>query len=260
MGMAPENAPVVLQVNELKKVFSRKGTADVVAVDGISFEVRAGECVGLVGESGSGKSTTSSMIMRMTDPTSGEIVLDGVNVANLPKKQLKELYRHVQMVFQDPCGSFDPRRTLGDGIAEGLRNYKGASRAQALEQAREMLQHVGLPADFSERFAREVSGGQRQRAAIARAMVLQPKLLICDEATSALDVTVQQSIVELLGRMRRETGMAMLFICHDIALAQTICDRILVMEHGKIVEQGDARQVISNPQHPYTKQLVDSVL
>lgn len=260
MAMAPKNAPVVLQVNELRKVFSRKGTAGVVAVDGISFAVRQGECVGLVGESGSGKSTTSSMIMRMTDPTSGEIMLDGVDVANLSRKHLKELYRHVQMVFQDPRGSFDPRRTLGDGIAEGLRNYQDMSRAQALECAQEMLRHVGLPAEFAQRFAREVSGGQCQRAAIARAMALRPKLLICDEATSALDVTVQQSIVELLGAVREETGMAMLFICHDIALAQTMCDCILVMERGRIVEQGNAREVISNPRHPYTKQLVDSVL
>lgn len=134
MVMTSENAPVVLQVSELRKVFSRKGTEDVVAVDGVSFTIHQGECMGLVGESGSGKSTTSSMIMRMVDPSSGEIVLDGIDVVNLPRKRLKELYRHVQMVFQDPRGSFDPRRTLGDGIAEGLRNYQ-ACRAHRLSTA-----------------------------------------------------------------------------------------------------------------------------
>lgn len=253
-------APVVLQVNDLRKVFSRKGTDDVVAVDGSSFSLRAGECVGLVGESGSGKSTTSSLIMRMIEPTAGKVMLDGVDVFALPTRKLSDLYRHVQMVFQDPRGSFDPRRTLGAGIAEGLRNYRGMSRTAALARAKELLEHVGLPAEFSKRYAREVSGGQCQRAAIARAIALEPKLLICDEATSALDVTVQQGIVSLLGRLRAESGMAVLFVCHDIALAQQMCDRILVMAGGKIVESGDAHTVISNPQHPYTRQLVDSVL
>lgn len=253
-------APIILEVRDLLKVFRCNGRSDVVAVDGISFSVRAGECVGVVGESGSGKSTMVGMIMRLIDATSGQVLVDGRDVLALHGRQVRELYRDVQMVFQNPVGSFDPRQTLVQGVAEGMRNLRGVSRAQAALRAEELLARCGLPVELANRHAREVSGGQCQRAAIARALAASPKLLVLDEATSALDVTVQKQILDLLFDIRQKTGMAMLFICHDIALTQAICDRVMVMRKGAIVERGSVDEVIGNPQHPYTLQLIESLL
>lgn len=163
------------------------------------------------------------------------------------------------MVFQDPVSSFDPRRTLGDGIGESLRNH-GMSREEARKRAELLLEQCGLTEEFARRYPHEVSGGQCQRAAIARALAIEPQLLICDEATSALDVTVQKQIMELLDRMRKEKNLTILFICHNLALVQSFCDQILVMKQGKIVEEGKPEEVIRHPQHAYTKQLVESVL
>lgn len=260
MDPASDGQDVILAVDGLTKVFRRHGKPDIVACKDVGFRVRKGECLGIVGESGSGKSTIASMIVRMNRPTSGSIVLDGTDVAACHGRQLRELYCKVQMVFQNPAGSFDPRRTLESGVAEGMRNYRGMGRHEALEKARKLLEDCGLPAELGRRYAREVSGGQCQRAAIARAIALEPKLLICDEATSALDVTVQEQIMKLLKRIRKNSGMAMLFICHDIALAQEICDGIIVMHDGVIVERGSADEVIRNPRHVYTKTLIGAVL
>ena len=246
----------ILQAQSLKKIFSRNGQNDFLAVDGVSFDISAGECVGLIGESGSGKSTVANMIARLLDPNAGRIFLDGEDVTDA---EARKIFRTVQMIFQSPQESFDPRRTLGDGVGESLLNV-GRPRAEVRGEVGRLLEAVGLSPDFAERYPHEVSGGQCQRAAIARAIAIRPKLLICDEATSALDVTVQAEIVALLSRLMRERGMACLFICHDIALAQSACDRFLVMYRGKIVEEGAPDEVVQSPKREYTKMLIESVL
>lgn len=218
-----------------------------------------GQTVGIVGESGSGKSTLAKLLCCLEEPTEGQIRLCGQEIGKRKGKKQREMYRKLQMVFQDPVSSFDPRRTLGDGIGESLRNH-GMSREEARKRVELLLEQCDLPEEFAGRYPHEVSGGQCQRAAIARALAIEPQLLICDEATSALDVTVQKQIMELLDRMRKEKNLTILFICHNLALVQSFCDQILVMKQGKIVEEGKPEEVIRHPQHAYTKQLVESVL
>ena len=251
----------ILKVNDLTKVFTRAGQPDFTAVNHISFELYPGECLGLIGESGSGKSTTVNMITRLLDASMGSIVLDGEDITNASGGELRKAYRKMQMVFQTPTDSFDPRRTLGDGIGESLRN-SGLSRAETKREVAKLLTDCGLTPEFAGRYPHEVSGGQCQRAAIARALAIRPKLLICDEATSALDVTIQQEILALLNelRSRHGEGLSILFICHDIALVQQFCDRVLVMYKGDIVEQGRPDDVIRNPRDNYTKRLIESIL
>jgi peptide/nickel transport system ATP-binding protein len=249
----------ILRVDNLTKVFTRKGQPDFAAVDHISFEVQSGQCLGIIGESGSGKSTAVNMITRLIDPTEGRIILDGQDITHLKGRKLKFAYWKMQMVFQTPTESFDPRRTLGDGIGESLRNF-GHSRAEVNRRVAQLLQQCGLPAEFAKRYPHQVSGGQCQRAAIARAIAIKPKLLICDEATSALDVTIQTEILALLSDLRRELNLSILFICHDIALVQQFCDWVLVMYKGRIVEEGVPDEVIRNPQNDYTKRLIESIL
>ena len=249
----------ILRVDNLTKVFTRKGKPDFTAVDHISFAVEPGQCLGIIGESGSGKSTAAGMITRLIDPTEGRIILDGQDITRLRGKQLQPAYRKMQMVFQAPAESFDPRRTLGDGVGESLRNF-GHSQGEVRERVEQLLQQCGLPADFAKRYPHQVSGGQCQRAAIARAIAIKPKLLICDEATSALDVTIQTEILALLSDLRRELNLSILFICHDIALVQQFCERVLVMYKGRIVEEGVPDEVIRNPQNDYTKRLIESIL
>ena len=251
----------ILRVQNLTKTFTRSGQSNLTAVNGISFDLLPGECLGIIGESGSGKTTAVNLITRLLDATEGRIFLDGEDITLKTGKSLRMIYRKMQMVFQTPTDSFDPRRTLGDGIGESLRNC-GMTRHDADAQAARLLERCGLPASFAGRYPHEVSGGQCQRAAIARALAVKPKVLICDEATSALDVTVQKEILELLHTLRSEQGtkLSILFICHDISLVQQFCDRVLVMYHGDIVEQGTPIDVICHPQHDYTKRLIDSIL
>ena len=251
----------ILKVEKLTKVFSRSGQDAFTAVNDISFSLNPGECLGIIGESGSGKTTLVNLITRLQDATSGNIVLDGMDVTHLKGKELRKVYRKMQMVFQTPTDSFDPRRTLGDGIGESLRNI-GMSRKETREEVERLLGKCGLPADFADRYPHQVSGGQCQRAAIARALAVKPRLLICDEATSALDVTVQKEILELLNELRSQQGnsLSILFICHDISLVQQFCDRVLVMYHGSIVEEGIPNEVIGHPKNAYTQRLIDSVL
>ena len=246
----------ILRVEALKKIFSRKGQDNFAAVDGVSFEMAHGECLGLVGESGSGKSTVANLIARLLPLTAGHIFLDGEDVT---AADVRAVCRKVQMVFQSPQESFDPRRTLGDGIGESLANA-GHPAGEVRKKVSRLLEAVALSPAFARRYPHEASGGQCQRAAIARALAIGPQLLICDEATSALDVTVQAEIVALLSRLMRERDMVCLFICHDIALAQSFCDRLLVMYKGKIVEEGTPDEVIQSPKQEYTKMLIDSVL
>ena len=215
----------------------------------------------VVAPMGYGKTTAVNLITRLLDATEGKIFLDGEDITLKTGKSLRVIYRKMQMVFQTPTDSFDPRRTLGDGIGESLRNC-GMTRHDADAQAARLLERCGLPAAFAGRYPHEVSGGQCQRAAIARALAVKPKVLICDEATSALDVTVQKEILELLHTLRSEQGtkLSILFICHDISLVQRFCDRVLVMYHGDIVEQGTPIDVICHPQNDYTQRLIDSIL
>ncbi len=249
----------ILKVEALTKTFS--GQREIAAVNGISFELFPGECLAIIGESGSGKTTAVNMISRLTDVTIGSIFLEGQEITHRKGKQLREVYRQMQMVFQTPTDSFDPRRTLGDGIGESLRNA-GLTRKETQKRVEALLEKCGLPGEFANRYPHQVSGGQCQRAAIARALAIEPKLLICDEATSALDVTVQKEIISLLNELRKQRGknLSILFICHDISLVQQFCDRVLVMYRGEIVEEGTPDAVIRAPKNDYTKRLIDSVL
>ena len=251
----------VLKVSDLTKVFTGRGHADLTAVDHISFELHSGECLGLIGESGSGKTTVVNMITRLLDASGGSILLDGRDITRVRGKELRMAYRKMQMVFQTPADSFDPRRTLGDGIGESLRNL-GLSREETKKEVARLLTECGLTPDFAGRYPHEVSGGQCQRAAIARALAVKPRLLICDEATSSLDVTIQKEIVALLNELRSQRGgeLSILFICHDIALVQQFCDRVLVMYRGRIVEQGIPDAIIRDPGNAYTRRLIDSIL
>lgn len=247
----------ILEVKGLKKIFY-KNKESFVAVDAINFSMKAGECLGIVGESGCGKSTTAKMITHLLEPDSGSILFNGKEISKLRGRQLKELYREIQMVFQTPQDSFDPRRKLGDGIMESMRNH-GIGRKEARQKMKDLLEMVELPPEFAERYPHEVSGGQCQRAAIARALAVNPKLIICDEATSALDVTVQAQIIKLLRRLQKEMGLSLMLICHDLALVQEICDYVIVMYKGRIVEEGIPDEVIQNPREEYSRLLVESV-
>lgn len=251
----------VLEVEGLSKEFSLKGKEKFTAVDQVSFGLKAGECLGIIGESGSGKSTVARMITRLIDPTKGKVVLDGDDITDARGKELRNAYRKVQMIFQTPAESFDSRRTLGDGIGESLRN-SGMGRAETRREVEQLLTECGLDGSFAGKYPFEVSGGQCQRAAIARALAIKPKVLICDEATSALDVTIQKEIIELLNKLRRQKGndLSILFICHDIALVQQFCDRVLVMYRGKVVEEGVPDEIVKNPGNEYTKRLIESIL
>ena len=251
----------VLEVNNLTKNFKGKNKQEFTAVSNIDFCLYEGECLGIIGESGSGKSTTVNMITRLIEPTDGTITIDGEDITHIKGKALQSLYKKLQMVFQSPIESFDPRCTLGDGIAESLRN-NGFSKKEAAAAVEKVLEKCGLDRSFAGRFPHEVSGGQCQRAAIARALAIEPTILICDEATSALDVTIQKEIIDLLRSLREIHGkkLSILFICHDLALVQDFCDRVLVMHDGEIVEQGIPDEIIKNPKNDYTKRLIESVL
>lgn len=249
----------VLKAENLTKVFKKRGKEDLRAVDRVSFALKKGETLGIIGESGSGKSTLAKLLCRLQEPTEGRIELCGQDITKAKGQELREAYRDIQMVFQDPVSSFDPHRTLGDGIGESLRNA-GASVSETRERVQELLKRCDLPGEFAKRYPHEVSGGQCQRAAIARALAIEPKVLLCDEATAALDVTVQKKIMELLGELREQSGISNIFICHNLALVQDFCDRLLVMYQGKIVEEGTPDEVIFHPKEAYTQMLVDSIL
>lgn len=250
----------VLELRDVTKRYAVRGGEAVVAVDGVSFSVEAGSCVGLVGESGCGKSTIAQMACGLEPPTSGSVVVAGREMsagrgAGFGGRARRRGPSEVQMVFQHPQSSFDPRCTLGDGVCEPLRNG-GASATQARTRAAELFSSCGLGEDLLDRYPNEVSGGQCQRAAVARALAADPQLIVCDEPTSALDVTVQAQVLDLLRGLRAASGVAYLFICHDLALVQGFCERVLVMRRGKIVEEGPVDEVLRRPQHPYTRDLI----
>ena len=250
---------ILLEAEHLTKVFSQRGKDSFKAVDDVSFVLKEGETLGIVGESGSGKSTLAKMLTRLIDITEGTLKFEGNDITKLNQSQLKDVYGNIQMVFQNPVGSFDPRKTLGDGIGESLRN-RGMKKAEIEKRIAELLEQCGLEKEYAKRYPHEVSGGQCQRAAIARALAVNPKVLICDEATSALDVTIQKQIMELLQELKEKQGLSFIFICHNLALVQMFCDRVLVLYEGRAVEEGTPDEIINYPKMDYTRNLVNSVL
>lgn len=253
----------VLEVGDLRKHFAvgsrlRGGRHVVRAVDGVDLTVGAGEILGLVGESGSGKSTVGRCVARLTDPTSGTIRLQGRDVSNLSRGEMRPLRRDVHVVFQDPYSSLNPRMTIGQIVGEPLRQHRDGTRRERERRVGEMLERTGLRQQMRSRFPHELSGGQRQRVALARALVLGPRLLVADEPVSALDVSVQASILNLLLDLQRDMGFSCLFITHDLSVVEFISDRIAVMYLGKIVETTDREELFAAPQHPYTQALLSA--
>jgi oligopeptide transport system ATP-binding protein len=249
----------MVRVENVFKHFPAGLGQSVKAVDGVSFEIRQGETLGLVGESGCGKSTVARLVTQLLPVTSGKIFIDDVEVTRLHGEKLRQHRREMQMIFQDPFASLDPRMTVGDIIAEPLDNFgvmRGSKRASRIQ---ELLRVVGLNPNFNNRYPHEFSGGQRQRIGIARALALNPRLIVCDEAISALDVSIQAQIVNLLEDLQREFRLTYLFIAHDLSVVRHISDRVMVMYLGKIVEVADSVETYTNPKHPYTKALLSAI-
>lgn len=257
---------LLLNVKNLKKYFPvtagilRKKVADIKAVDGIDFTIAHGEVVGMVGESGSGKSTAGRAAIRLIEPTAGDIEFEGVNFRTLSGDQLKQKRRDIQMVFQDPYASLNPRKTICDSISEGAL-YHGLLKKNddILAFVTHVLERVGLPADAMHRYPHEFSGGQQQRICIGRAIAMNPKLIVCDEAVSALDVSVQAQILNLFSDLRSSMGLSYLFISHALSVVRHSCDRVLVLYLGKVMESAPTDELFRNPKHPYTQALLAAV-
>ncbi len=256
----------ILIVQNLKKYFPitqgffKRKIGDIKAVDDVSFTLERGEVLGIVGESGSGKSTIARVICRLIDPTSGEITFLGNNLLKYSKKELKNIRREIQIVFQDPFSSLNPRKSIGDSIGEPL-TYHGLVKSKKEERFRviEVLEQVGLSETVYDRYPHEFSGGQQQRVCIGRCLALKPKLIICDEAVSSLDVSVRAQILNLLQDLKNEFNLSYLFISHDLSVVRYFCDKILVMYRGKAVEEGDTEALFKNPQELYTRTLIESI-
>ncbi|MFJ8670814.1 dipeptide ABC transporter ATP-binding protein [Streptomyces sp. NPDC093589] len=259
---APDGAPVpgevLLEAAGLRREFGRRG-ARTTAVDDVSLTVRAGESLGLVGESGSGKTTVGRMLVRLLDPTSGTLNYRGRPIGALGERELRPVRSELQMVFQDPVSSLNPRRTIGESVADPLRAAGVLDDAAIVRRARELLDRVGLDPAWYHRYPHEFSGGQRQRVGIARALAPSPRLLVCDEPVSALDVTTQAQVIELLAELRRDLGLSLVFIAHDLAVVRAVSDRVAVMRAGRIVEEGPVDRVYDHPAHPYTRGLLAAV-
>ena len=256
---SPAGAKPLVRVENVVKHFPAGIGQSVKAVDGVTFEIREGETLGLVGESGCGKSTLARLVTQLLPVTSGKIFLGDIELTAMHGEKLRQQRRQLQMIFQDPFASLDPRMTVGDIIAEPLDNF-GVVRGRARnERVQELLRIVGLNPNFNNRYPHEFSGGQRQRIGIARALALNPRIVVCDEAISALDVSIQAQIVNLLEDLQREFKLTYLFIAHDLSVVRHISDRVMVMYLGKIVEVADSTQTYSNPKHPYTKALLSAI-
>jgi peptide/nickel transport system ATP-binding protein/oligopeptide transport system ATP-binding protein len=255
----------LIQVQNLVKHFAVRGgllqrtTARVQAVDNVSFSIRKGETLGLVGESGCGKTTVGRTMLRLLEPTAGEVIFEGTNVFGLRGRHLKAMRRNMQIIFQDPYSSLDPRMRIGDSVAEGLRVHRIGRAKERREVVVNILRKVGLEEYHANRFPHEFSGGQRQRIGIARALALQPRFIVCDEPVSALDVSIQSQVLNLLKDLQAEFGLTYLFIAHNLSVVEHISDRVAVMYLGKIVEMADRQELFDNPLHPYTKALMSAI-
>jgi oligopeptide/dipeptide ABC transporter ATP-binding protein len=255
----------LLEVKDLKKYFPMRrallqgGKGSVRAIDGISFFIREGGSLGLVGESGSGKTTVARAILRLIEPTEGEVLWEGEDICHLSESEMKELRKNMQMIFQDPHSSLNPRKTVFNGIAEPLVIHEGMTGRKLREKVEALLEIVGLKREHMFRYPHELSGGQKQRVGIARALSLQPKLLILDEPTSALDVSVQAQMLNFLESLQKRLKLTYLFISHNLAVIRYTCNVVAVMYLGKIVEMGQTENIFSSPRHPYTKALVSAV-
>ena len=250
----------LLDVRNLVKHFPIESSDDVVkAVDGVSFDIKSGETLGLVGESGCGKSTVGRCLLRLHEPTSGEVFFEGKNIVGLPNREMQLLRREMQIIFQDPYASLNPRLSILSIISEPLKIHGIGSKTEREAKTADLLKKVGLDPNYMRRYPHEFSGGQRQRIGIARALALNPKLIICDEPVSALDVSVQAQVVNLLQDLQAEFGLTYLFISHGLAVVEHISNRVAVMYLGKIVEIAEGRELYDNPLHPYTKALLSAI-
>lgn len=255
----------LLEVKNLKTYYPVKGgffrrtVANVKAVDDVSFEIKKGETLGLVGESGCGKSTTGRTILRLINPTDGQIIFDGKDITNIQGRALREARKDFQMVFQDPYASLNPMQMIGDVVSEPLKNFGKSNKKALKEEVMDLLNRVGLPEDAYEKYAHEFSGGQRQRIGIARALALKPKLIVADEPVSALDVSVQSQVLNLLKELQKDFGLTYLFIAHDLSVVKHMSDRIGVMYLGNIVEIADRNSIYNEPLHPYTQALISAI-
>ncbi|MBR0644220.1 ABC transporter ATP-binding protein [Plastoroseomonas hellenica] len=255
------NAAPLLRGEGLTRAFHRRGElfrrgAPVMALRGVDIAVHGGEAVGVVGESGCGKSTLGRILLRLMPPSAGRVIFEGEDLAALPAARLRALRRRMQMVFQDPYGSLDPRRSVGAQIADGILIHGLAGKAEAGERVTALLHQVGLDPDHARRLPHEFSGGQRQRLAVARALATRPDFIVADEPVSALDVSIQAQVVNLLADLRAELGLALLFISHDLHVVRHLCDRVVVMYLGRVMEEGRASEVFHAPLHPYTRALL----
>ncbi|MFC9427736.1 dipeptide ABC transporter ATP-binding protein [Streptomyces sp. NPDC056987] len=255
---APESGGPLIEAAGLHREF-RRGRTTVTAVDGVSLTVAPGETLGIVGESGSGKTTLGRMLVRLLDPTAGTLRYRDTEIGTASEKELRPYRRELQMIFQDPVSSLNPRRSVGESVADPLRAAGVLDERQTVERVRGLLERVGLDPDRYDRYPHEFSGGQRQRVGIARALAAEPRLIVCDEPVSALDVTTQAQVTALLAELQRELGLALVFIAHDLAVVRQVSDRIAVMKDGRIVEQGTVEEVYGAPSEAYTKQLLAAV-
>src|SRR5689334_22002507 len=255
----------ILEIQDLKKhfpvgegLFSRNKGA-VKAVDGVTLRVEEGETLGIVGESGCGKSTLGRTILRLIEPTSGEIFFQGKNLVTMPQRELRDMRRQMQIIFQDPYASLNPRMRVGDIVGEGLEIHKLAKGKAKRERVMELLQQVGLRPDHYGRYPHEFSGGQRQRIGIARALAVNPKFIVADEPVSSLDVSIQAQIINLLSDLKQKMGLTYLFVAHDLSVVEHLSDRVAVMYLGKIVELSGSLELYANPRHPYTVSLLSAI-